>query len=71
MVAVGHVQDDVAVVLLELGGLDGPVVEPRRALVLDDSTRNLRATQLEQFRQDLDLLFVALRREASLSYGSG
>ena len=58
VVLVGHVQRHMPAVLLQLGCLNRSVVEPRCALMLDDSARDLRPTELDQVGDDANLASV-------------
>ena len=67
VVAVGHVQRDVPVVRLDLGGVERPVVQIRRALVLDDAARDLHAALLTASRTNLT--WPSSSSSSSCSYG--
>ncbi len=58
VVAVGHVERDVAVVGLDLRGVDDAVVQIRRALVLDDAAGDLHAALLDGVEDELHLTLV-------------
>ena len=58
VIAVGHVQRDMPVVGLDHGGVDGPVVQVRRPLVLDDPAGNLHPALFDGVEDELDLTGV-------------
>ena len=58
VIAVGHVQRDMPVVGLDLGGVDGPVVQVRRALVLDDAAGDLHPALFHGVEDELHLTGV-------------
>src|SRR6185312_15190116 len=58
VVAVGHIEGDVPVVRLDLGGLEQPVVQVGRPLVLDDPSRDLNTALADRVEHELHLALV-------------
>ena len=58
MVAVGHVQRDVAVVRLDVHRLEQPVIQVGRPLVLDDPARNLHTALADRIEDEPHLALV-------------
>ncbi len=63
VVPIGHVEHDVAVVRLDVDGVEGPVVQVRRALMLDDAAGDLHAALADHVEHELHLTGVVERLE--------